>query len=330
VVADFVAAQGLNGAGLVVVDRDDGIVHHQHWGVFSPGRISLVASSSKMISAGVLLHLADRGLLDLDAPVVDAVDWGPTNPTITPAQLLSNSSGLVGLLPEPAYGPYICQFLAAGTLQDCARGIFVSPADDLDQVAPDTEFRYGGGQWQVAGGLAEAVSGRTWAELIEEIFVEPCGLERLGYNNHFAQLASNFDYPVGFNGDPAILTPTDNPNIEGGAYLTTGDYGKLLAMLLRDGRCGDTQVLSAESLDRMFADRIDAVYDGVAFDGRGYGMGWWVDRGTDRVRDPGAYGATAWLDLAKGYGAFVVIESDAVDGTVLAESLYDPVAAAMG
>jgi hypothetical protein len=59
-------------------------------------------------------------------------------------------------------------------------------------------------------------------------------------------------------------------------------------------------------------------------------MGWWVDRGTDRVRDPGAYGATAWLDLARGYGAYVVIESDSVDGTVLAESLYDPVAVAMG
>ena len=54
-----------------------------------------------MITAGVLLHLADDGLLDIDAPVAEAVEWGAGNPDVTVAQLLSNSSGLVGLLIEP-------------------------------------------------------------------------------------------------------------------------------------------------------------------------------------------------------------------------------------
>ena len=102
------------------MDRDDGVVHEDYWGEFSADRISLVASSSKMITAGVLLHLADEGLLDMDAPVAAAVDWGAGNPTITPAQLVSSSSGLVGLLDDPSYPPYVCQFLVAGTLQDCA------------------------------------------------------------------------------------------------------------------------------------------------------------------------------------------------------------------
>ena len=77
------------------------MVHEQYWGEFGPDRVSLVASSSKMIAAGVLLALADDGLLDLDAPVADVADWGSGNPAITPAQLVSNSSGLVGLGPEP-------------------------------------------------------------------------------------------------------------------------------------------------------------------------------------------------------------------------------------
>ncbi len=75
----------------MIVKRDEGVIHHEHWGDFDEDRISLVASSSKMITAGVLPHLDDTGMLDIDAPVADAVDWGTGNPNITPAQLISNS-----------------------------------------------------------------------------------------------------------------------------------------------------------------------------------------------------------------------------------------------
>lgn len=144
IVQAFVDENGLNGAGLVVVQRDDGVIYEDYWGEFNADRVSLIASASKSITAGVLLHLQDEGLLDLDAPVADAVGWGAGNPEITPAQLLSNSSGLVGLLSDPTYAPYLCQYIAAGTMQECAESIFTTPDDDADIVPPDTEFRYGG------------------------------------------------------------------------------------------------------------------------------------------------------------------------------------------
>jgi CubicO group peptidase (beta-lactamase class C family) len=330
IVERFIGEHGLNGAGLIVVDRDDGVIDEEYWGVFGPDRVSLVASSSKMITAGVLLRLQDDGRLDVDAPVAAVAPWGSGNPTITPAQLLSNSSGLVGLLPNPGYTPYVCQYLPAGTLQDCAATIFTTPDDDVDIVAPDTEFRYGGAQWQVAGAVAEIASGKSWAQLIDEIYVQPCGLETLGYNNHFAQLgAVTFDYPTSFNADPATLKATDNPNMEGGVYIAPPDYAKLLLMHLRGGRCGSNQVLSQAALDRMHADRIGPAYGGSAGDNTGYGMGWWVDRVTGRITDPGAYGAVPWLDLADGYGAYLVVESDAATGIQLAGLLYEPVDAAV-
>src|SRR5690606_30426739 len=65
IVGDFVAERGLNGAGLIVVDGQDGVVHEQYWGEFDADRVSLVASSSKQITAGVLLHLQDQGVIDL-------------------------------------------------------------------------------------------------------------------------------------------------------------------------------------------------------------------------------------------------------------------------
>ena len=304
------------------------MVHEQYWGAFGPDRVSLVASSSKMIVAGVLLALADDGLLDLDAPVADVAPWGSGNPTITPAQLVSNSSGLVGLGPNPAYLPYVCQFLPAGTLQDCAASVFTTTADDGDVIAPDTQFRYGGAQWQVAGAVAEVASGRSWAELIEQTYVEPCGVDSLGFANHWTEFGLGFDYPDAFGGDPSTLTATDNPNIEGGAYVTAPDYAQLLLMLLRDGRCGDEQVLTPTAVDRMLTDRIGEVYGGSDGDS-GYGMGWFVDRTSGIRTDPGAFGAVAWIDADAGYGAYLVIEDSVGVGTALAAELFGPVAAAI-
>lgn len=320
----------LNGAGLIVVDADDGVVLHEHWGVHSPDRISLVASSSKMITAGVLLRLQDDGLLDLEAPVADVVEWGAGNPEITPAQLLSNSSGLVGLAPNPVFPPYLCQFDHTTTLQACSEEVFTTEADDDRIGPPDTAFDYGGAQWQVAGGVAEAVSGRTWAELVDELYVGPCDLGALAYNNHFAQLPSGFSYPDGFDGDPGVLAATQNPNLEGGAYITTGDYGELLLMLLRDGRCGDDQVLSPEAVDAMLSDRIGEVYGGNAGNSStGYGLGWWIDREDGYRSDPGAYGAHPWLDLEDGYGAYLVVEATNSVGQEITRELQPVIDAAM-
>ena len=326
IVQRFVDERGLNGAGLVIVQRDDGVIYEHYWGEFDHDRISLIASSSKMITAGVLLRLQDDGLLDIDAPVADVVEWGSGNPEITVAQLISNSSGLVGLLPDPKYRPYRCQFHPAGSIQDCAAAIFTTPDDDAGIAPPDAEFRYGGAQWQVAGAIAEAVSSKSWADLIDEIYVQPCGLETLGYNNQWSQIgASGFDYPRAFDGDPSTLEPTDNPNMEGGAYVTPGDYAKLLLMHLRGGMCDDNRVLSEAALERLHADRIDDAYGGSAGADTGYAMGWWVDRNNGRIRDPGAYGAVPWLDLDDGYGAYLVLEADSFTGAELAGLLYDPI-----
>lgn len=309
----------VEGVGAIIVHRDEGVVLKKGFGNYHEDRISLIASSSKMITAGVLLRLQDQGILDMNEPIVAAVgEWGNNNPAITPAQLVSNSSGLVGLGPNPTYGPYLCQFLFTGTLQDCARQIFTTDQDDADVIPPDTEFRYGGGQWQVAGAVAEIVSGKSWAELIDETYTQPCGLTALGYNNHFVQVMADdgnpFGYPSGFDGNPGVLMPSNNPNMEGGVYTSIGDYGELLLMHLRGGMCGENRVLSEAAIAQLHEDRVALTHG----NGPGYGMGWWVDRqNPPLITDPGAYGSTAWLDEDRGYGAFLVIEVTSDLGSIL-------------
>ena len=314
----------LAGAGLIVVHREWGVLHHRAFGAFALDRISLVASASKMVSAGILNRLADDGLLDLDEPIREVLGWEGAYPEVTTAHLLSNSSGLVGLFPDLTFAPYRCQLSYEGTLLDCGKSIFTSRPAATAVVPPETEFRYGGGQWQVAGAVAEAVSGKTWDMLFQEIYREPCGLASSGYNNQWSQFPDTglLEYPGAFASDPESLLPTENPNPEGGLFTTTGDYGKLLLMQLRGGRCDEQFVMSPESVRRMQANQILGTGEGVTNSvWPGYGYGWWVD--TERegwVTDPGAYGAVPWLDLMRGYGVMIILEGNAIQGSLILEA----------
>jgi CubicO group peptidase (beta-lactamase class C family) len=341
-ISAFLVDHGIKGASGVVVHKDYGTVHVQGYGEYPPDRTYLVASSSKIVSVGVLMRLADEGKLDIDGSIGQYLSaWGMNAKSdLEVAQLLSNSSGLVGLVDDPTYAPYICQYVDSSALSDCAKTIF--SAEDTDRrKAPDTSFHYGGGQWQLAGGIAEMVSGKKWTDLVKETYTDPCDTPSLGYTNQYTKAAQSgaggvaaaLSYPAFFQADVANLPMTNNPSIEGGLYTTAEDYGKILLMHLRGGMCGDSRVLSKDAVERMRVDRILEKYSGstsstagaatmMAPSGSsaldGYGLGWWIDRNHAGVfADPGAYGAFPWLDLPRGYAAFVVIESDAGTGTQL-------------
>src|SRR5690349_5566583 len=69
VIERFIEENDLAGATAVIVQRDKGQVHQRGYGQFDADRVHLIASGSKIISAGVLLALSDQGVLDLDAPI---------------------------------------------------------------------------------------------------------------------------------------------------------------------------------------------------------------------------------------------------------------------
>src|SRR5690606_33257962 len=163
------------------------------------------------------------------------------------------------------------------------------------------------------GAIAEIVSGKSWEQLVRETYVEPCGTTSLGYTNPFGS-GSGFRYPDWFDGDRTAALDTDNPSSGAGAYLALAEHGKRLRMPLRRGRCGDHVVLSADAVERMREDRIAKVYGGTAPHPtlEGYGLGWWIDRDNPNVvASPGLYGAMPWIDIGRGYGAFIAIEASA-------------------
>jgi CubicO group peptidase (beta-lactamase class C family) len=339
IVQDYVDENELNGASLIVLDRDAGVLYEEHFGELRARRIAIIGPLAEIVSAGVVLRLHDDGLLDVDAPVADVVAWGSGNPEVTLAQLLSHSSGILGGPASQFYAPYLCSAMFVGSLQGCGETIFTTPDDDVDLVPPDTNFGWPGtgADYQVAGAVAEAASGKTWAELVDEIYVQPCGLDVLAYNSPWFQLPfdpETFAYPA-LEGDlVSMMAPTENPSIMAGAYTTANDYAAVLLMHLRDGMCGDERVLSTESLDRMHEDRIARVYDGGSefFDADGnptgevwgYGMGFAFDRETGRPAVASPFGQQAWLDLDEGYAVLLLLEATWNDSLALYDLVPGP------
>ena len=304
-----------DGAGLIVVSAEHGILHTESFGNHTPDMVYLLASVSKVPSVSLLMALAsDPDVdLDIDTPIENYLPWEGVYPGITTVQLLSNTSGIPGLLQTFAggYGAHNCQYALPGdfpnaeSLQACSQAIYQTALDNSNP--PGTVFDYGGSQWQLAGGLAEVVGGDSWANLFRQYIAEPCELEVFEYGNMFSDTAA-------WTGNPDSLRGRDNPNIEGGGIANLNDIAVLLRMHLNDGRCGDQQVMAASLAQRM---RVDigtelGSRDWVGSDGRGYGIGWWIPQDS-AVREPtlfvdgGAFGSVSWIDTGRGYGAFVAL-----------------------
>ena len=304
----------------VVVTPQDGIIHQRVHGRFTLDRVFVLGGASSLISAGVLMRLVDQGLLTLDGPISSALaSWGEHKRGLTLAQLLSNSAGLPSIdnlrsaeqdeVVAPQYAAHRCQRSEAGTLEACARSIYAddTPANNLPA---DTQFSLGGSAWHLAGAIAEQVSGKSWQQLVQETYALPCGTQSLGYTNQYQRFP--IDYPA-FEGNAEALPRTQNPSIEGGAYVSARDYATVLRMHLRGGTCGDQRVLSASSVERMQVNRI-AQWGGVTGSpvSPGYGLGWYSNDRSRVISAPGAYGFYPLIDRRRGYGLIVAVEADVI------------------
>jgi CubicO group peptidase (beta-lactamase class C family) len=315
----------VKGVTLAVVRTDEGQIYEKGYGDFDADRISLIASTSKVLSAGVVLSLVDDRLLEVDRPVAEYLDWGDYHPGVTIQHILSMMSGITVTDPETCF-PAPCHCDPAITIQECGRTVF---ENDGTSAGVGEAFRYGSAAWQLAGAVAEVVSGRTWAELVQERLVAPCGLRNTGFTN--GKIPS---YPD-FGGDPTNLAETANPNLAGGAYTTVNDYSKVLLMHLRDGLCEQERVLSLEMVELM---QQDLVPDGAARfppdfrpEAINYGMGWWkYEDQPGLLIDSGRFGARAILHPDEGWGAIMIIETTTEEGSELRKRLVPALREALG
>lgn len=295
---DFVPRQVL-GLGLMIAHKDQ-IVYAGSFGLQNINTVLPIASSTKMPSGTVIMKLVEQGLINLDEPITTYLQGKINVPAdkagITVRMLFNHTSGVIA---EPD-----CETNNFTTLKACAQEALNAPLE----FTPGTRFAYGSGGMQVAGFVAEAVTGKKFTDLFDELIAIPLGLTRFRYNS------------------------TSNPLIAGGAISDVGDYIKILQMQLGGGTYQGKQILLPATIEEMQRNQIAGVEKlrspgGLAL--TGYSFGWWHSDPAYLLQQPqpqtigpelsdqGLFGCTPWIDKELNYSAILLIFNRTQTGTAI-------------
>ena len=220
-----------------------------------PDAVLPVASITKSFVAAVLLDLEHEGVVDLDVPIATFLDW-PHGESITIRQLLDHTSGLQGW--GDAAGD--AQFEAA-LVADLGANHSLADAVELARTVPpsgppDGTTRYSNLGYLLAGRIAELVSGRTFAQLLDERIVTPLGLGATYYPVGEAPTTGAAPLPGSYDHDGVVLHTTDVPQTAylslmgpaAGAMSSVPDLVVWARTVLHDRRLGRTDLASMSDI----------------------------------------------------------------------------------
>ncbi len=149
----------MEGGGLVIGNTSE-VLYKNYTGSYNDETTIAIASATKWLTGATIMTLVDEGKLKLDdkaGKYIPELNEG-LKANITVAHLLSHTSGL------PTNSPCLTSnFLVddTDTLENCAKEI----ANSRVTAVPGKTFAYGGASMQVAGRIAEIVSGKKWDDL---------------------------------------------------------------------------------------------------------------------------------------------------------------------
>jgi serine-type D-Ala-D-Ala carboxypeptidase/endopeptidase len=272
-------AEGIAGMGLAIYNHDGVKVFEQMYGMFTPDTRVAIASASKMVSGITLFRIMDEGYLTLDSTTGQVLGWTGDQGAITLRQLLSFTSGLS---PENQ-----CTYDSTVTLGQCVATISGTSLI----AAPGTEFDYGSVHLEVAGRMAEVVTGKSWNELFAQEIRDPLGLPA----------------DIVYYANPLKMTNTGNPLLAGGLVVSMNEYEHFLHFVYDKGagllvpQIFDTQAIEPYP---------DVVIGKSPAPALRYGLTAWLEcstpqTGCHRISSPGAFGFTPWIDRDAGYYAIL-------------------------
>ncbi|MEU2613211.1 serine hydrolase domain-containing protein [Micromonospora sp. NPDC007271] len=339
----------------VVVARDGQIVHERLAGwadrqsgtpVTAEHRFRL-ASMTKPVVVAAALALADRGDLDLRAPVHTVLPWFRPSlpdgamPDVTLYHLLSHTAGLsYGFLHDENDDPH----RAAG-VSDGGDYTGVSLRENLERLARvPLQFPPGDG-WcyslgiDVAGAVIETVTGEPLPAAVARLVTDPLGMRDTGFSAAADRLVTAYadaakpgrparpmaaEDRVQFPGaGPIRLAPgraADPAAYPSGGFGMVGTAGDYLAFLEAVRRCG-APILSPHAVRLMTRDAVPG-RDLPVGPGTGFGLGFAVVRdgafaGTPRPAGSfgwgGFYGTTCFVDPEAGWSV-VALTNTALEG----------------
>lgn len=233
----------------------------------APETIYRVGSITKLFTATAAMQLAEQGKLNINLPLQTYlpqltiksrfVDADP----ITPRSLMTHHSGLPSNRFNRMFGDETARFTEMA----------VALKDEYVAYPPNTIFSYSNLGFTLLGHLVEEVSGKPYADYIEQQILHPTGMRH-------AYIAPNLrdggHSSIGYFNQKKSATPHLRDMPAGALNSSVVDLAHFAQMTFADGRSNGVQVLKPETLMQM-----RRYQDGNAtFDvNRSVGLAWILD-----------------------------------------------------
>ena len=253
-----------------------------------PNTAYYIGSTTKAYTGLACAILAQRGQLDLDAPITKVLPEVTLAKAPTLRAFLTHTSGIEN---------EAIVFRTAFTGEHTASQL-VSMLNSSKPAKPG--FQYDNLGYVVASLVMERVTGKPWQDTLDELVFAP-----LGMRHTTARMSNAGRLPAGYlfgrNGEltPVALVKNDRMmHAAGGIVTTPADLARWLEANVSNGRIGSKQVILAAAFEE--AHRLQVPTESVKrgeLKSRGYGFGWYQGtyNGEDILFHGGGY--PGWLSL---------------------------------
>lgn len=229
----------------VVFAKGFGVANIETGAPMTPDMLCRIGSTTKMLTATVLVSLAEEGKVRLDEPVGKYIQGlHPRIAALTAHRLLCHTAGLKD--ETQMYGRH----------DDSALGEFVrSWTGDFFFTQPGKIYSYANPGYHLAGLLIEAAGGKPYADMMSERLFKP-----LGMNSTTLRPTVAMTYPLSQghqargNDKPAVIRPfADNvANWPAGSVFTSAnELARFAIAFLNHGRLDGKQALSAAVIGKL-------------------------------------------------------------------------------
>jgi CubicO group peptidase (beta-lactamase class C family) len=217
-----------------------------------------IGSDTKAFTATMIARLVERGVMRFEDTLGDSFpaltnDMDPAYRSISVTQLLSHTAGLPPLTDDKDLPSFLTVINAADGLK-AQRAAIARKYLSIPPASPAGEYTYSNLGFIIAGAIAEARTGKTWENLIQEQIFAPLGILNAGFGA--PGTSGQFDQPQGHRETAGQMTPLDAADTEADNPPALGPAGTmhialkdwmLFAQDQLDGVHGRGKLLKAEN-----------------------------------------------------------------------------------